>query len=138
MDIDEIDTQEEVSLFTHPENPPDYPLGLCEGDCDKDSDCADGLFCFFKTNGVVQRVPGCAGSDKTSTDFCVDNQYRTSDDNNPLRQSLFSSQNTVRGSTTSSTPRTTTTTKTTTRGRLGNFRTRGSGILEGAFKESIP
>ena len=31
-------------------------LGLCEGDCDRDSDCASGLKCFRKT-----AAPGCWG-----------------------------------------------------------------------------
>ena len=47
------------------------PLGLCEGDCDFDSDCADGLYCFQR--GPGEAVPGCAGkeTDNSRTDYCT-------------------------------------------------------------------
>jgi len=99
-ETDEEDEQEEVvSLFTYPENPPPLPLGLCEGDCDRDSDCAPGLFCFYKTQGVALDVPGCEGNDVTSTDFCVDIKYRTQGTtSNPVRQSIIYGSSNLRGS----------------------------------------
>ncbi|MGK3762255.1 MAG: hypothetical protein ACI8RD_014573, partial [Bacillariaceae sp.] len=72
---------------------------VCEGDCDRDSDCADGLFCFYKQQGTVVNVPGCVGTDNTSVDFCVDNVYRNSGASVPLRQSIYNtSSNRLRGS----------------------------------------
>ena len=112
-------------LYTHPENPPPLPLGMCEGDCDRDSDCAEGLFCLFKTNGIAQDVPGCEGNDSTSTDFCVDNKYRGNagvNPSNPIRQSLFAAKTSLRG--------------TSSRGAFEGSvegKQRRSGILEGAF-----
>jgi hypothetical protein len=95
---DEV-VSEEVSLYIHPEDPPNGPLGVCEGDCDRDSDCADGLFCFYKQQGTVVNVPGCVGTDNTSVDFCVDNVYRNSGASVPLRQSIYNtSSNRLRGS----------------------------------------
>ena len=32
-------------------------LGLCEGDCDKDDDCATGFYCFKRVR--FNSVPGC-------------------------------------------------------------------------------
>jgi hypothetical protein len=48
-----------------------FPLGECKGDCDKDSDCADGLICHQRN--ANQTVPGCFDGKKyaTRTDFCV-------------------------------------------------------------------
>ena len=47
------------------------PLGLCEGDCDFETDCAPGLLCHQREG--FQAVPGCIGgeTDSTSTDYCV-------------------------------------------------------------------
>ena len=36
-----------------------YPCMVCEGDCDRDCDCAYGLACFQRTYSS-QTVPGCA------------------------------------------------------------------------------
>ena len=53
-------------------------LGKCEGDCNKDDDCEDGLLCFRRAeNGGWRnmRVPGCNG-DKNhpmkKVDYCYD------------------------------------------------------------------
>jgi hypothetical protein len=46
------------------------PCRECEGDCDSDSECDGKLVCFQKTGN--QPVPGCIGSDKSNSDFCVD------------------------------------------------------------------
>lgn len=60
-------------IVSHGASPPAFrfPLQLCEGDCDKDSDCDDGLICFQK--GSNTRVPGCEGgdSDNSRTDYCI-------------------------------------------------------------------
>ena len=40
-------------------NPAPFRLGQCEGDCDSDDDCADGLYCY-DTDGPTT-VPGCNG-----------------------------------------------------------------------------
>jgi hypothetical protein len=50
-----------------------FPLGLCEGDCDVDGDCADGLVCFER--GPNDEVPGCAGNDASDTDYCADPDF---------------------------------------------------------------
>mmetsp|Transcript_16782 Transcript_16782/g.38773 ORF Transcript_16782/g.38773 Transcript_16782/m.38773 type:complete len:482 (+) Transcript_16782:150-1595(+) len=127
-DIEETQLHQN-ELFTHPENPPPEQLGVCEGDCDSDSDCADGLFCFFKTSGVRQAIPGCSGVDTTSTDFCVELKYKNSDPVNPVRQSLFASENNnLRGS----------------RNQSSKFGTRtrpirrSSGLTGNAFEPLIP
>ena len=36
-----------------------FPLGQCEGDCDSDSECAEGLECFQRSG--LEPVPGCDG-----------------------------------------------------------------------------
>eukprot|EP00980_Cylindrotheca_fusiformis_P004904 scaffold1041_cov121-Cylindrotheca_fusiformis.AAC.9 len=47
------------------------PLMLCQGDCDRDVDCQDGLRCFQRTEGMD--VPGCSGGqqDLSATDYCI-------------------------------------------------------------------
>ena len=45
-----------------------FPLGRCEGDCDDDDDCAEGLQCFDRDNN--EAVPGCAGLGKYGKDYC--------------------------------------------------------------------
>ena len=47
-----------------------FPLGLCEGDCDSDSQCAGNLRCFFRS-GTAQ-VPGCSGAGVSGKDYCYD------------------------------------------------------------------
>jgi len=48
------------------------PLGLCEGDCDDDDDCQEGLVCFQRFLPMTA-VPGCLGgeSDTSLMDFCI-------------------------------------------------------------------
>ena len=48
-----------------------YPLGLCEGDCDTDSECLPGLICYQRDS--FQAVPGCIGGegDSSKTDYCT-------------------------------------------------------------------
>ena len=45
-----------------------FPLGLCEGDCDNDGECAEGLYCFQR--GPDEAVVGCDGNDSRGTDYC--------------------------------------------------------------------
>mmetsp|Transcript_715 Transcript_715/g.1459 ORF Transcript_715/g.1459 Transcript_715/m.1459 type:complete len:883 (-) Transcript_715:101-2749(-) len=44
-------------------------LGICEGDCDRDSHCAEGLVCFHRIDN--EEVPGCAGESKDEADYCI-------------------------------------------------------------------
>lgn len=70
------------ALFTYPDNPPlgaNLPLGECQGDCDSDVDCGEGLFCYQRTAGDATPVPGCSGADLSDTDFCVSVVYLTDD-----------------------------------------------------------
>eukprot|EP00985_Skeletonema_marinoi_P008786 scaffold4015_cov200-Skeletonema_marinoi.AAC.17 len=48
-----------------------YPLGECEGDCDKNMDCAGDLICFQRKG--TEKVPGCLGGEEDSrpTDYCI-------------------------------------------------------------------
>ena len=50
-----------------------FPLGLCEGDCDTDEDCQDGLVCFQRNE--FESVPGCIGGEEneSKTDYCISN-----------------------------------------------------------------
>ena len=52
------------------ENPEEdeLPLGLCQGDCDDDDDCVEGLVCY-KRDAPYQTIPGCSGGDEDFTDF---------------------------------------------------------------------
>lgn len=51
-----------------------WPLGLCEGDCDIDSDCEGDLVCFSSQESAT--VPGCSGTrptrprDDNRVDYC--------------------------------------------------------------------
>jgi len=47
--------------------------GLCQGDCNSDADCKEGLFCFSRAQGEATAVPGCVGGgmdDKPGMDYC--------------------------------------------------------------------
>eukprot|EP00980_Cylindrotheca_fusiformis_P016329 scaffold4852_cov76-Cylindrotheca_fusiformis.AAC.1 len=48
-----------------------FPLGLCQGDCDSNSDCDEGLVCFQRDGN--EEVPGCDGGleDSSRTDYCI-------------------------------------------------------------------
>eukprot|EP00538_Stauroneis_constricta_P002611 CAMPEP_0119549168 /NCGR_PEP_ID=MMETSP1352-20130426/2937_1 /TAXON_ID=265584 /ORGANISM="Stauroneis constricta, Strain CCMP1120" /LENGTH=266 /DNA_ID=CAMNT_0007594657 /DNA_START=242 /DNA_END=1042 /DNA_ORIENTATION=+ len=52
-----------------------FPLGRCEGDCDHDADCNNGLFCFQR--GANQPIPGCNGNPGSRSDFCVPDVYKS-------------------------------------------------------------
>ena len=48
-----------------------YPLPLCGGECDTDTDCEGDLVCFQRNRG--DPVPGCSGNDFTSRgDYCIE------------------------------------------------------------------
>lgn len=47
-----------------------FPLGACDGDCDNDSECAEGLKCFSRNADEV--VPGCVGPGRSADDYCFD------------------------------------------------------------------
>lgn len=68
------DTSEFPLLFVYEENPPAFenlPLQMCQGDCDSDSDCAEGLLCYTRPQNQIT-IPGCSGVTVTRTDFCID------------------------------------------------------------------
>mmetsp|Transcript_27316 Transcript_27316/g.63952 ORF Transcript_27316/g.63952 Transcript_27316/m.63952 type:complete len:309 (-) Transcript_27316:399-1325(-) len=83
-DVDAVDSR--PLLKTHPRTP-DLPLfsrvlqsldfrgndrdeyDLCEGDCDRDQDCADGLVCFQRDG--TKSVPGCRGDGVPDVDYCT-------------------------------------------------------------------
>lgn len=50
---------------------------MCQGDCDSDADCEDGLICFQRRG--LEEVPGCLGAgsivDSSSTDICIPSPY---------------------------------------------------------------
>jgi len=48
-----------------------FPLGRCEGDCDSDRDCADGMECYQRATDS-KMVPGCLGDATDRTDYCID------------------------------------------------------------------
>jgi hypothetical protein len=45
-----------------------FPLGNCEGECDEDSDCEEGLQCFQRSN--YNQIPGCKGLGSYGSDYC--------------------------------------------------------------------
>ena len=72
---DAVDTSELVPLRTATRKcTKDDQCELCEGDCNTDDDCVDGLVCFTKGKGEVgdeMVVPGCFGVDTSRTDWCT-------------------------------------------------------------------
>jgi trypsin len=52
-----------------------FPLGLCQGDCDGDDDCQEGLKCF-KQDGPLT-VPGCTGTRFNGKDYCYNPSIST-------------------------------------------------------------
>jgi len=50
------------------EPPEAFPLGICEGDCDGDEECEEGLKCFDR--GANEPVPGCDGDGYRKKDYC--------------------------------------------------------------------
>lgn len=52
---------------------PSVVMGLCEGDCDADSDCSGSLLCFHRELTYTQlAIPGCTGIPTTfDWDYCL-------------------------------------------------------------------
>jgi len=50
--------------------PQSFPLGNCQGDCDRDSECQDGLVCFQRSGFTP--VPGCSSKGAVHADYCYD------------------------------------------------------------------
>ena len=50
----------------------DFPLQECQGDCDKNRDCASGLICFLRDG--LQAVPRCSGDGLSGKDYCIRDQ----------------------------------------------------------------
>lgn len=44
-------------------------LGLCQGDCDNDGECAGDLVCFQRNGNTT--VPGCEGEGRKGSDHCI-------------------------------------------------------------------
>ena len=49
-----------------------FPLKLCEGDCDNDGECAGTLVCMQRNGG--EDVPGCKGFDSSLNDYCIEDE----------------------------------------------------------------
>lgn len=47
-----------------------FPLQNCQGDCDFDKDCDEGLYCVQRDNSN-DPVPGCLDWDTSSRDYCA-------------------------------------------------------------------
>jgi len=93
-------------LYVFPENPPnfsDLPLQRCQGDCDRDSDCADGLICYERPRGDTS-IPGCFGVSVTRTDFCVDLNWSQSSFASDLTSDPTTRPTSTPSQSTSSTP----------------------------------
>ncbi|KAL7437270.1 hypothetical protein ACHAXM_005573 [Skeletonema potamos] len=71
--IDSIGSDWGTKPLTHACQSGDGDCGMCEGDCDSDDDCLDGLMCFSRGQGEFTAVPGCVSGgdgDKPSMDYC--------------------------------------------------------------------
>ena len=45
-------------------------ISRCEGDCDLNDNCAEGLQCYERTGD--EPIPGCSGTPRNSFDYCID------------------------------------------------------------------
>lgn len=70
-----------------------FPLGLCEGDCDSDSDCEGGLTCYQRD--ANESVPGCSGGsgDNSNTDYYILNTGGTDGPDGSERNTLLAWHN---------------------------------------------
>jgi len=69
----------QLQAFKYIGDNPSGPLGLCEGDCDSDSDCSGNLICYQRDAG--QSIPGCSGMPKGRADFCIQDPSSNGDNN---------------------------------------------------------
>ncbi|CAJ1950550.1 unnamed protein product [Cylindrotheca closterium] len=46
-----------------------FPLKMCQGDCDRNRDCAGDLVCYQRTG--TEQVPGCLGQGTADRDYCT-------------------------------------------------------------------
>lgn len=77
-----ISLPENFLMITYNNGPESsLPLSLCQGDCNKDSDCADGLVCLSRTKD--EPVPGCVGYPLDFFDYCVDPDAEVLDTDGP-------------------------------------------------------
>jgi len=53
-------------------DPEHKPLGRCEGDCDNDDDCGEGMYCYHDFNPNDDAIPGCVGTPYYSWVWNVD------------------------------------------------------------------
>ena len=58
----------------------------CEGDCDSDSDCKAGLYCFQRN--ATEPVPGCSGEGLNGFDYCTPSVLSSSPPSSPAQISL--------------------------------------------------
>lgn len=67
----------ELQAFGGDPDPSRFPLQVCQGDCDADNDCAEGLVCFQRD--ALMEVPGCEGGATfaAATDFCMADSTKT-------------------------------------------------------------
>jgi hypothetical protein len=74
------------ALHVYSDNDLILPLSACSGDCDSDSDCDEGLYCFNRDGG--EDVPGCIGGSTyaSRTDYCT---YMTPSESQPVAASNF-------------------------------------------------
>mmetsp|Transcript_37708 Transcript_37708/g.91757 ORF Transcript_37708/g.91757 Transcript_37708/m.91757 type:complete len:656 (-) Transcript_37708:53-2020(-) len=52
-----------------PKTVENFPLAVCVGDCDDDSECGEGLRCFQRSGD--EPVPGCDGPGISGVDYCI-------------------------------------------------------------------
>ena len=46
----------------------DFPCARCQGDCDDDWDCTEGLRCYVRAH--LETIVGCSGGGLSGTDYC--------------------------------------------------------------------
>jgi hypothetical protein len=46
-----------------------FPLQICQGDCDNDEECEEGLLCLQRKSN--EPVPGCSGQPTSGMDYCI-------------------------------------------------------------------
>jgi hypothetical protein len=55
-------------------------LQACVGECDTDTQCADGLQCYQRPSGSTDEIPGCSGPGTTSWDYCYAEEATVDDE----------------------------------------------------------